>query len=179
MNLYLHSSIWGSIRKFPGYYCCNCLSERWRVGRPRSHFRKPFASACHMTLHCTHTLFSHECFFDFVFGWFLNGIHILMLDECQLKITNVQGNQAPTKCQNMLNILRTCPRILSVNNPWARKHHWNQLWSLPRDLNTKFEHALHCRVITTMHSPTRPWKPQCLWLTTTWLSFPILHICQT
>jgi hypothetical protein len=33
--------------------------------------------------------------------------------------------------------------------------------------------------ITTMHPPTRPWKPQSLWLTTKCLSFPILHTRRT
>jgi hypothetical protein len=33
--------------------------------------------------------------------------------------------------------------------------------------------------ITTTHPPTRSWKPQSLWLRTTWLSFPILPTCQT
>jgi hypothetical protein len=33
--------------------------------------------------------------------------------------------------------------------------------------------------VTTTCPPTRPWKPQNLWLTTTWLSFPILPIRQT
>jgi hypothetical protein len=33
--------------------------------------------------------------------------------------------------------------------------------------------------ITTMHLPTCPWKPQSVWLTTTWLSFPIHPTRQT
>jgi hypothetical protein len=33
--------------------------------------------------------------------------------------------------------------------------------------------------IITTHPPTCPWKPQYLWLTTTWLSFPILLTLQT
>jgi hypothetical protein len=46
------------------------------------------------------------------------------------------------------------------NSPWARKHRWDQLWSLPGDhLNRKFEHAPHCYFITTTLRPTRPWKP--------------------
>jgi hypothetical protein len=32
----------------------------------------------------------------------------------------------------------------SPNNPWAHRHCWDQLWSLPEDLNRKFEHAPHC-----------------------------------
>jgi hypothetical protein len=31
----------------------------------------------------------------------------------------------------------------------------------------------------TMHPPTHPWKPESLWLTTTWLLFPILPTCWT
>jgi hypothetical protein len=41
--------------------------------------------------------------------------------------------------------LRTHPQRPSPSNPWARRHHWDQLWSLLGDLNRKFEHALHCR----------------------------------
>jgi hypothetical protein len=55
----------------------------------------------------------------------------------------------------------------SLNNPWACRHHWDQLCSLPGDLNRKLEHAPHCSFITTTHPPTRPWKPQSFWLTAT------------
>jgi hypothetical protein len=34
--------------------------------------------------------------------WFLNGIHVSRLVECQLKMTNVQDDQAPAKGQKML-----------------------------------------------------------------------------
>jgi hypothetical protein len=37
------------------------------------------------------------------------------------------------------------------NNPWACRHRWDQLWSLPGDLNRKFEHVPHCREVC---SPT-------------------------
>jgi hypothetical protein len=57
---------------------------------------------------------------------------------------------------------RTHLRRPSLNNPWARRHRWGQLWSLPGDLNRKFEHAPHCSFITTTSPPTRPWKPQSL-----------------
>jgi hypothetical protein len=40
---------------------------------------------------------------------------------------------------------RTHPQRPSLNNPWVRRHRWHQLWSLPGDLNRKFEHAPHCR----------------------------------
>jgi hypothetical protein len=34
-----------------------------------------------------------------------------------------------------------------VNNSWARRHSWDCLWSLPRDLNRRFEQALcYCEV---------------------------------
>jgi hypothetical protein len=45
------------IRKFLDCYCCNCLDERRWEGRPRSHFRKTFASVCHVTLLCEYALF--------------------------------------------------------------------------------------------------------------------------
>jgi hypothetical protein len=78
-------------------------------------------SACHVTPCCEHALFLHEWFFDFMFhfvcnGWqnqamclhqvlhkaqygqqLLNGIHVSWLVECQLKMMNVQGDQAPAK----------------------------------------------------------------------------------
>jgi hypothetical protein len=68
---------------------------------------------------------------------------------------------------------RTHLRRPSRNNPRARRHCWDQLWSLP-DLNRKSDHAPHCSLTTTMRPPTCPWKPRSLWLITTWLSFPIL-----
>jgi hypothetical protein len=75
--------------------------------------------------------------------------------------------------------LRTHPRRPSLNNPWVSRHHWDQLWSLPGDRYRKFEHAPYCSFITTMCPPTHLWKPQSLWLTTTWLSFSILPTRQT
>jgi hypothetical protein len=39
----------------------------------------------------------------------LNGIHVSRLVECQLKITNVQGDQAPAKRQKMLKNLGIHP----------------------------------------------------------------------
>ena len=92
-------------------------------------------------------------------------------------MTNVQGDQAPAERQKMLKNSRTYPQRPSPNNPWVFRPHWDQLWSLPGNLNREFEHALYCSIMTT-HLPTHPWKPQSLWLTT-WLSFPILPTCQT
>jgi hypothetical protein len=38
--------------------------------------------------------------------------------------------------------LRTHPWRSLLNNPWARRHLWDQLWSFP-DFNRKSEHVLH------------------------------------
>jgi hypothetical protein len=74
---------------------------------------------------------------------------------------------------------KTHPWGPSPNNPRTRRHRWDQLWSLPGDLNRKLEDAPHCSFITTRRPPTRPWEPQSLWLTTTWLPFPILPTRRT
>jgi hypothetical protein len=68
--------------------------------------------------------------------------------------------------------LKTSPQRPSPNNPWARRHLWDQLWSFPGDLNNKIWTC-------AAHPPTLPWKPQSLWLTTTWLLFPILPTRRT
>jgi hypothetical protein len=46
---------------------------------------------------------------------------------------------------------RTRPQRPSLNNPWACRHCWDQLWRLPWDPNRKFEHAPHCHEVC---SPT-------------------------
>jgi hypothetical protein len=61
-------------RKVSRLLLFNCLSERRLYGRSRLHFRKPIASAFHVPPRCEHALFSHECFFDFIYllvsgGW--------------------------------------------------------------------------------------------------------------
>jgi hypothetical protein len=68
---------------------------------------------------------------------------------------------------------------LSPNSPWARRHCLDQLWSLPRDINKKFGTTTTGSFIMTVHPPTNSWKPQNLWLTITWILFPIVSICQT
>jgi hypothetical protein len=73
---------------------------------------------------------------------------------------------------------RTHPQKPSPNNPWAWRHHWDQLWSLPGDVNRKFQHVPYCSFITTAHPSMHPWKPQSLWLRT-WLLFPFLRTRQT
>jgi hypothetical protein len=42
---------------------------------------------------------------------------------------------------------RTHPRRPSPNNPCARRHRWERLWSLAGDLTGKFEHVPHCREV--------------------------------
>jgi hypothetical protein len=67
----------------------------------------------------------------------------------------------------------TRPRLepgLPQWEPWGGRH-LDHLWSLPGDLNRKFQHMPYCSSITTAHPPMHPWKLQSLWLTT-WLSFP-------
>jgi hypothetical protein len=96
----------------------------------------------------------------------------------QVSIEDDERSGRPSTSKMKENI-RTHQRRSLLNNPWARRHCWDQLWSLPGDLNGEFEHALHCSFITTMHLPTLPWKPWSLWLITTWLLFPILPTCQT
>jgi hypothetical protein len=46
-----------------------------------------------------------------------NGIHISSPVKCQLKMTNVEGDQAPAKRQKMLKNSRTLPQRPSPNNP--------------------------------------------------------------
>jgi hypothetical protein len=64
--------IWGPIGKFPDC-CCYCLCKRRWEGRTRSHFHKPIASVCHVTLRCEHALLLHESFFNFVFCFVCDG----------------------------------------------------------------------------------------------------------
>jgi hypothetical protein len=160
---------------------------RWE-GRPRSHFSKPIASVHHVTPCSEHTLFLHECSFDFVFRFVCDGwqnramcLHQVLREAWQIHCRNplnsswgfwrtffksdrgfwmtftFQGRssvswrwrmfwetkhqQNDRKCWKNS---RTHPRRPSLNNPWVRKHCWDQLWSSP-DLNRKFEHAPYCR----------------------------------
>jgi hypothetical protein len=86
-------------------------------------------------------------------------------------VTKHQQNDRKFRKNSRTHQLRPLP-----SNPWA--HRWDQLWSLPGDLKRNSEHAPHCSVIMTMHMPTRPWKPQSLWLAT-WLLLPIPPISWT
>jgi hypothetical protein len=69
-----------------------------------------------------------------------------------LKITNVLGDQAPAKQQKCWENSKTHQRGLSPDNPWACRHCWDQLRSLPGDLNRKFEHAPHCHEVWSPYS---------------------------
>jgi hypothetical protein len=80
---------------------------------------------------------------------------------------NVQEDHAPENDRKCWTNLKTHPQRPLPNNPRVCRHRWDQLWSLPGDLNRKFEHVLCCSFITTMRPPTCPWQPQSLWLTTT------------
>jgi hypothetical protein len=74
------------------------------------------------------------------------------LVRCQLKMTfRATKHQQNDK---VLKKSKTHPWRPSVNNPWAHRHCWDQLWSLPGDLNRKFDYVLHCSFITTVHPPT-------------------------
>jgi hypothetical protein len=82
----------------------------------------------------------HEAFWEhslsqtLVFEWHSP----LKTVDCQLKMTNVQELQNYRKCWNYS---RPHPRRSSSNSPWSHRHCWGQLWSLPGDLNRKFEHG--------------------------------------
>jgi hypothetical protein len=57
------------------------------------------------------------------------------------------GWPSTAKWHKMLKNSRTHPWRLPLSNPSARRHCWDQLWSLPGDLKRKFEHVLHyCKV---------------------------------
>jgi hypothetical protein len=51
---------------------------------------------------------------------------------------------------------------------------WDAWGKMCNRKDQNFSTAASGTFITTMRPPTPPWKPQSLWLTTTWLWFPIL-----
>jgi hypothetical protein len=77
----------------------------------------------------------------------------------------------------MLKNPRTHPWRPSPNNPWARTHRWDQLWSLPGDLNGKFENLTgtlaqpQLAPLSRQRARLQVPESQSLWLTTKWLSF--------
>jgi hypothetical protein len=192
--LILSSHLRCGIGKFRYCYCCNCLGKRRWEGRPRSHFRKPIVSVCHVTPRCEHALLLHEWFSDLLLRcdrW-LNRATCLhqVLSEAQyiryrnpwnaswgswktflkpdsgfwvaftLKAGRVsaEGDERSGR-PSTSKTTETHPWRPSPNNPWARRRHWDQLWSSPSDLNRKCEHTPHFSFITTTHPPTRPWRP--------------------
>jgi hypothetical protein len=92
----------------------------------------------------------------------LNGIHISRPVECPLKMTKVQGDQPPVKRQKMLKKFKNSSTKTIAEQSMRCRHSWDQLRSLPGDINRKFEHEPHYSITTLL--PTRPWKPQSLWL---------------
>jgi hypothetical protein len=50
---------------------------------------------------------------------------------------------------------------------WSRE----EFFALARSINMNCRHHIHWSFVTTARPPTRPWKPQSLWLITTWLLF--------
>jgi hypothetical protein len=46
--------------------------------------------------------------------------------------------------------LWTHPWRPSPNNLWPHRHSWDQLWSLPGDLNRKAEHAQHAKFVSRL-----------------------------
>jgi hypothetical protein len=71
------------------------------------------------------------------------------------------GQQSTSKMTKILKNLRTRPRRLSLHNPWARRHCWNLLWSLPGYLNRKFEYVPHCRKVCAL-TLDRQSKARCI-----------------
>jgi hypothetical protein len=69
---------------------------------------------------------------------------------CQVAIEDAERSGWPSrKCWKNL---RTQPWRPLLNNPWARRRSWDQLQSLPRDRNRKFEHAPHCCRVCSPYS---------------------------
>jgi hypothetical protein len=54
------------------------------------------------------------------------------------------GRPSTSKTTENVEKSRTRPRRPSPSNPSACRYRWDQLWSLPGDLNRKFKHAPHC-----------------------------------
>jgi hypothetical protein len=65
-------------------------------------------------------------------------------------MVNVLGNQAPAKQQKM------SKKFENSSTKTVAEHRCDQIWSLPGDLNKKFEPVPHCSFITTPLMPTHP-----------------------
>jgi hypothetical protein len=66
-------------------------------------------------------------------------------------MTNVQRDQTPAEREKTLKKFENSSRKTVAEQSMSSQHHWDQLWSLPGDLNRKFEHVPHCRKVC---SPT-------------------------
>jgi hypothetical protein len=85
----------------------------------------------------------------------LNGIHVSRSVKCQLKMTNVQGGQAPAKQQKMLKKFENSSTETVTEQSMNSQTLLGSVMDFVGDLNRKFEHAPHCSFITTS-PPTRP-----------------------
>jgi hypothetical protein len=147
------------IGKFPGSHCCSCLGERRWEGRPRSHFHKPILHRSpHDTALWTRVAFSTLCFI-------LSAIDGRLEQRVCMKFCVKVGKSTTGtlemlreafgghSCQGQSNVscgwwtFRATKRQQNdrkcwehpwrpPSNPWACRHHWDQLWSLP-DLNMR------------------------------------------
>jgi hypothetical protein len=78
-----------------------------------------------------------EAFWDPSLRWtvVLNGIYVSRPVECQLKVTNVQGAKHQKYARKWWKNSKSNPWRPLLNNPWAHRLCWDQLRSLPEDIN--------------------------------------------
>jgi hypothetical protein len=72
-----------------------------------------------------------------------------------LKMINVLGDHHQKNDRKCWKNSRPHPWRLSLNNQWAHGYHWDELRSLPGDLNRRFENAQHWRTVRLL---TDVWK---------------------
>jgi hypothetical protein len=83
----------------------------------------------------------------------LNGIQILRLIECPLKMMNVQGDQAPAKRQKMLKKSEnSCTKTIAEQSMSSQ----TPLGSVMDEKDRNFGATTTGSVITTTRPPTRP-----------------------
>jgi hypothetical protein len=73
-----------------------------------------------------------------------------------LKVTNVQGDQAPAKQQKMSKKIENLSTKTVTKQSMSMQTPLGSLMEFAGDLSRKFEHAPHCSLITTMRPPTHP-----------------------
>jgi hypothetical protein len=80
------------------------------------------------------------------------------------KPSSSSSKKKKKKKKNCWKNSRTLPQRPSPNNPWAHRHQWDQLWSLPGDVKRKFEHMPHCHEIcsTTLDKWSKAVVCKCL-----------------